>query len=254
MQFLTELKYLFIRGLKQSTRPTAALIPSLVMPVFFLVVFSASLSKVAALPGFPVSSYLVFYAPVAILQAVFFSSGDAGIDMVLDISTGYFDKLLITPIHHVAIIVGKLLAVALRSAVQAGMVVIVFLLMGGKIVTGVPGLLVILALSGLFGMAWSGIGMTIALVTKNQRTTQSAFILFFPFTFITTSQLPLSQLSGWYKWGAILNPVTYVLEAFRSLTSTGWNWHVIGWGFATAGLVGLVTISTATRAFNRIAR
>jgi ABC-2 type transport system permease protein len=251
MRLLQETGYLFVRGLKQSMRPTAALIPSLFMPAFFFIINSAAFAAVSRLPGFESDSYLEFYAPVAILMAIFFSSGDAGIDLVVDITSGYFDKLMIAPIHHVAIIIGKLLAVGLRACVQTIIVVVIILLMGGKIVTGLPGFLVILLLGGLFGMAWSCVGMIIALRTRNQRATQSSFILFFPFTFITTSQLPLDLLTGWYKWAVQANPVTYVLEAIRALTSMGWEWGVIGRGFLVALLTAILTISFAMLSFRQ---
>jgi len=254
MRLFEEIWYLFVRGLKQSIRPTAALIPSLVMPAFFFAVNSAAFAGLTKLPGFTAPSYLAFFAPVAILQAVFFSSGDAGIDIVTDITSGYFDKLLVAPIHHVAIIIGKLLAVGLRAALQAGIVIVIILLSGGHIVTGIPGLLLILLLSGFFGMAWSGVGLTIALMTKNQRATQSSFILFFPFTFITTAQLPLNLLSGWYKTAVQINPVTYILEAFRSLTTNGWDTHSILIGFLVAAAVGVCTISAAMFSFRRVVR
>lgn len=251
MRLFAEIGYLFVRGLKQSTRPTAAIIPSLFMPAFFFIINSAAFSSVARLPGFTASSYLVFYAPVAILMAIFFSSGDAGIDLVVDITTGYFDKLRIAPIHHVAMIIGKLLAVGVRAAAQASIVIGLIVLMGGSVVTGLGGFLVILLLGCLFGMAWSAIGMSIALLTRNQRATQSSFILFFPFTFITTSQLPLSLLHGWYRVAVRINPVTYVLEALRALTTVGWEWDVIGRGFVVAIATGVVTISVAMASFRR---
>lgn len=251
MRLFQEIGYLFIRGLKQSMRPTAALLPSLFMPAFFFIINSAAFSAVSRLPGFGSASYLTFYAPVAILMAIFFSSGDAGIDLVVDITSGYFDKLMIAPIHHVAIIIGKLLAVGLRSAVQASIVTVIILLFGGRIVAGPAGFLVILLLGGLFGMAWSCVGMIIALRTRNQRATQSSFILFFPFTFITTSQLPLDLLHGWYRVAVQLNPVTYVLEALRALTSAGWEWDVIGRGFLVAIVTGVVTVSLAMTSFRR---
>jgi ABC-2 type transport system permease protein len=253
MRLFQEIGYLFVRGLKQSMRPTAALIPSLFMPAFFFIINSAAFSAVSRLPGFHSASYLTFYAPVAILMAIFFSSGDAGIDLVVDITSGYFDKLMIAPIHHVAIIVGKLLAVGLRAAVQASIVTAIILLAGGAIVTGPGGFLVILLLGGLFGMAWSCVGMIIALRTRNQRATQSSFILFFPFTFITTSQLPLDLLHGWYRYAVQMNPVTYILEAIRALTSVGWEWGIIGRGFMVAGLVAVVTISMAMASFRKTA-
>lgn len=253
-RFFKELGYLFVRGLKQSMRPPAALIPSLMMPAFFFIVNTAGFASLNNLPGFGGGSYLAFYAPVAILMAIFFSSGDAGIDLVLDISTGYFDKLLIVPIHHVAIVVGKLIAIGLRAMVQASLVILLILLFGGRFATGIPGLLVILLLGGLFGMAWSAIGMSIALITKNQRTTQSTFLLFFPLIFITTAQLPLNLLHGWYKVAVQINPVTYILEAIRSLTAVGWDGHALFIGFLTAIVTGIITISWVMVSFRRFTR
>jgi len=251
MRLFYEIGYLFVRGLKQSMRPTAAIIPSLFMPAFFFIINSAAFAGLTLLPGFGSRSYLVFYAPVAILMAIFFSSGDAGIDMVVDITSGYFDKLMIAPIHHIAIVIGKLLAVGLRASVQTSIVIAIVLLSGGTLVTGFAGFLVILALGCLFGMAWSAIGMSIALLTRNQRATQSSFILFFPFTFITTSQLPLHLLHGWYRVAVQLNPATYILEALRALTNSGWKWDVIGHGFLVALATGIVTISCVMFSFRR---
>jgi ABC-2 type transport system permease protein len=253
MKLFNEIGYLFVRGLKQSTRPTAALIPSLFMPAFFFIISSAAFSSVARLPGFTAGSYLQFYAPAAILMSIFFSSGDAGIDLVVDITSGYLDKLMISPIHHIAIIIGKLLAVGLRSSVQTTIVIVIILLAGGRIETGVLGFVTILLLGALFGIAWSAIGMIIALTTRNQRATQSSFILFFPFTFITTSQMPLNLLHGWYHMAVQINPVTYVLEAIRELTNSGWDMHIIGTGFLVAIGTGFFTITLAMRSFRRVA-
>src|SRR5262249_54350131 len=113
------------------------------------------------------------------------------------------------------------------------------------------GFITILLLGALFGIAWSAIGMTIALRTRNQRATQSSFILFFPFTFITTSQMPLDLLRGWYRFAVQINPVTYVLEAIRTLTSTGWDLNVVGTGFLVAIGTGIFTISLAMASFRR---
>jgi len=251
LRFFQQTGYLFVRGLKQSLRPLPALIPSLFMPLFFLVVNAGAFANLRHMPGFNAGSYLVFYAPVAILQAVFFSSGDAGIDLVVDITSGYFDRLKITPIHPMSLLLGKLLAVGVRVMAQMLLVVLAIVLLGGRFVTGFAGLPLLLLLGALFGMAWSGVGLTIALLTRNQRATQSAFVLFFPFSFITTAQLPLNLLSGWYRTAVILNPVTYVLEALRALTTYGWQWHTIVNGFLAAAGIAVVTLSAVFYAFNR---
>src|SRR5258708_8681635 len=138
MKLFNEIGYLFVRGLKQSTRRTAVLRRSLLMPAFFFIISSAGFSSVARLPGFNSSSYLQFYAPAAILMSIFFSSGDAGIDLVVDITSGYLDKLMISPIHHISIIIGKLLAFCLRSSDLTTIVIVIILLAGGHIATGLP--------------------------------------------------------------------------------------------------------------------
>jgi len=251
LRFFQQTGYLFVRGLKQSLRPLPALIPSLFMPLFFLVVNAGAFANLRHMPGFNAGSYLVFYAPVAILQAVFFSSGDAGIDLVVDITSGYFDRLKITPIHPMSLLLGKLLAVGVRVMAQMLLVVLAIVLLGGRCIIKIDGLPLLLLLGALFGMAWSGVGLTIALLTRNQRATQSAFVLFFPFSFITTAQLPLNLLSGWYRTAVILNPVTYVLEALRALTTYGWQWHTIVNGFLAAAGIAVVTLSAVFYAFNR---
>ena len=172
----------------------------------------------------------------------------------MEITSGYFDNLRTAPIRPGAIILGKLLAVGLRAAVQVALVVAIILAMGGRIATGIGGFFVILLLGAFFGIAWSGIGMTIALLTRNQRATQSAFILFFPFTFITTAQLPLNLLSGGYRTAVLLNPVTYILEAFRALTTNGWDAPTLARGFGAAAGVAVLTITAALVAFRKATR
>ncbi|MBI3660499.1 ABC transporter permease, partial [Candidatus Acetothermia bacterium] len=111
------------------------------------------------------------------------------------------------------------------------------------------------ALAFIFGMAWSGIGLTLAFLTKNPRIVQSSFVFFIPFSFITTSQLPLPLLSGWYKTAVMINPVTYVLEGMRALMLNGVGPETVGTiavGFLAAALFGLVTLGAALFAFRRL--
>src|SRR5579872_1858805 len=129
--FFSDWYYLSIRNIKQIWRPLLALIPSLFIPLFFFVVNSASLRKFADLKGFPPGvTYQQFIAPVAIFTAIFFSSGNAGIELVQDITNGYLKKLLIMPIHRLTIVLSKLTEVAVQSVMQ-GCIVLVLLLLSG---------------------------------------------------------------------------------------------------------------------------
>ncbi len=247
-----ETYYLFIRAFKQSLRPYVALVPEFVVPIFFFLINSAAFQRAVEIPGFSAESYLAFYAPVALLTAIFFTTGSTGIEVVTDISNGYMDRLFVAPVHRISIVLGKLLSVGARAAIQTIIMLIFLVIWGAPFVAGLEGVLMLLGLAFLFGMAWSGIGLTLAFLTKNPRIVQSSFIFFFPFSFVTTSQLPLDLLDGWYKQAVLLNPVTYILEAMRALMLRGYvslTASTIDIGFVAAILFGLVTLTAAFFSF-----
>ncbi len=134
--FFSDWYYLSIRNIKQIWRPLLALIPSLFIPIFFFLVNSASLASFSKVPGFPHVSYRDFIAPIAIFTAIFFSAGNAGIELVQDISNGYLKKLMIMPIHRLTIVLAKLTEVAIQAVMQ-GMIVIV-LLLASSVFTSTP--------------------------------------------------------------------------------------------------------------------
>jgi ABC-2 type transport system permease protein len=240
--------------LKQATRPLAALLPSFFMPFFFFVVNSAGFQSVVRIPGFGAENYLSFYAPVALLMAVFFTSGDAGFEMMLDITSGYFEKLLLAPIPRYAILLPRIVAMSVRAMVQAIIMLVLLLLFGAPYHAGVIGTLILFGLVAIFAMGWSGVGLTFAALTRNPRTLQSAFILTFPLTFITTAQLPLNLLHGWYKIAVQMNPITYILEGMRSIMVTGMDPAKIITAYIVAIAFWAATSTAALLSFRKISK
>ena len=235
--FLSDWYYLSIRSIKQIWRPLLALIPSLFIPIFFFVVNSASLSAFSKVPGFPNVSYKDFIAPVAIFTAIFFSAGNAGIELVQDISNGYLKKLMIMPINRLAILLGKLTEVAVQAVMQGAIVLVLLLAVGVHFNTGFLGILAIFAILILFAMAWSCVSMIAALRTQNARLVQSMFVIVFPFLYITTSQAPKDLLPKTFATLATYNPVTYIIEGVRALVLYDWSSPAIWQGFAMAAIL-----------------
>ncbi|MEI6478337.1 MAG: ABC transporter permease [bacterium] len=249
--FFSDWYYLSIRNTKQIWRPLLAVIPSLFIPIFFFAVNSASLSAFAKVPGFPNVSYKDFIAPVAIFTAIFFSAGNAGIELAQDITGGYFKKLVIMPINRLAIILGKLTEVALQSVLQGSIVIVLLLFWGVHFNTGVLGILAIFAMLILFAMAWSCIGMIAALRTQNARLVQSMFVLVFPFLYLTTSQSPKALLPPTFATIATYNPVTYIVEGTRALTLSTWGDPAIWQGFAVAAVLFVVMVTLTLMSFRK---
>lgn len=249
--FISDWYYLSIRSIKQIWRPWMALIPSLFIPIFFFIVNSTALSAFSKVEGFPNVSYRDFIAPVALFTAIFFSAGNAGIELVQDISNGYFKKLLIMPISRLTIILGRLTEVAVQAVMQGSIVLILLLAFGVHFNTGVLGILAIFGILILFAMAWSCISMIFALRTQNARLVQSMFVFVFPLLYITTSQAPLDLLPPTFATLARLNPVTYIIEAVRALVLSNWGNPAIWQGFLVALAMFVVLVSLTLGSFRK---
>jgi ABC-2 type transport system permease protein len=229
-----------------------ALIPSLFIPIFFFFVNSASLQSFSTVEGFPEGvSYKDFIAPIALFTAIFFSAGNAGIELVQDIASGYFTKLLIMPINRLAIVMGRLTEIAVQAVMQGLIVLILLLIAGVQFKTGFLGVVAIFALLILFAMAWGSLSMIFALRTQNVRLVQSMFILVFPFLNLTTSQTPMNLLPKWFQVVATYNPVTYIVEGVRALVLYDWSTPAIWQGFAVAGTLCVVMVSLTLMSFQK---
>lgn len=253
-QFLSDWFYLSVRNTKQIWRPLLALIPSLFIPIFFFAVNAASLSAFAHAPGFPNVSYKQFIAPVAIFTAIFFSAGNAGIELAQDITGGYFKKLIIMPINRLSIVLGKLTEVAIQSILQGVIVLALLLAVGVTFNTGFLGVLCIFGILILFAMAWSCIGMIAALRTQNARLVQSMFVLVFPFLYLTTSQSPKSLLPPTFATIATYNPVTYIIEGVRALVLSNWGDAAIWQGFLVAVVLFVILVTFTLMSFRKALR
>lgn len=252
MMLLKETYYIYLRNLKIWMTQPAAVIPPLFISVFLFMVFGASFGNVTSLPGFPTGDYEAFVTSMILVQAVVFSGADAGFAMLTDMLSGYFDKLLLAPINRFSILAGSLLLAGTRALVQAVTIVLLAIALGVSFQGGILGAVAVTVLATIFGIAWACLGLIIALQTKSVQATQSSFVLFFPFIFLSSAFMPKEFLSGWFKIAVTINPVNYVLEGMRVIVIQGWEWQAIlpGVGVLVAMTVGLT--ATATWLYRRV--
>ncbi|MCB9450331.1 MAG: ABC transporter permease [Anaerolineaceae bacterium] len=230
------------RSLVTIFRTPAAVIPTLLISAFFLFVYNASLGNASNfLPGLAGKSYLGFILPVSVVSAALSGAGVAGQSIVRDLENGYFDKLLLTPINRGALLIGPIVAGSIVLGLQTSIVTLIGLLMGLEPETGVIGLLAMLGYALLLGTGFAGFTVAVALRSSNAAATQGATFLFFPLTFLTATFVPVSLLSGWIKTAAEYNPITYILEAMRSLLLSGWDSDALLKGFIACGILGTLT-------------
>jgi ABC-2 type transport system permease protein len=229
------------REVRMAFRTPAYLLPNLMVPIFFYFVMVGSLDTFAGRSG--LTNWEAFQLPMAIIFAA--QGGSAGLNMVADIESGYFDKLLVTPANRLSILIGAMAADFLRVMVQSVLVLLVALAFGLDFATGVPGAVALVLLSSFWGLAYSGIGFAVALKTGNAQATQSMWVLFMPLMFLTTMFAPKEALSGWLDVAATFNPMTYLLLGMRSLTMNGWDAGDLAVAVLAVAGLGTVSISLA---------
>lgn len=224
LRLLTQIFLMTKRNLTAIFRTPLALIPPIIISVFFLLIYESTLGQAAGfVPGLSDNSYLGFILPLSIVSSALAGAGIASQNLVRDMENGYFDKLLLTPVSRAAILLGPILAGAVILGLQAGIVVGVGMLMGLQPVTGVAGLLAVIGMAILLGTGFAGFTVSVALGSGNAAVTQSAGLIFFPLTFLTASFVPINLLDGWLRTAAQLNPITYVLEGMRDIINVGWG-------------------------------
>lgn len=245
--FFRDLQTVAGRALRAIPRELDYLIPAIVIPLFFFAINVGSLQEVSAFTG--VKDFKAFQIPVAIIFAV--TGISRAVALVTDITSGYFDRLLISPVNRWALLLGLMTADFVLVVSLCLPVLLLAFIVGVKFVTGIAGILVFLLLSGLWGLVFTGFPYAIALRTGSPAAVNSSFLLFFPFAFLTTSFLPLEALSGWMATVARYNPVTYILAGLRVLITDGWYWRDLLWALGAIAAVGTVSFFLAFSALRQ---
>jgi ABC-2 type transport system permease protein len=232
---LSQVGYLARRSITRTIRQPILFVPSLVFPLFLLAVNASGLSAATSLPGFPTDSYLSFALGLTFMQGALFATMGAGQSIAGDIQHGFFNRLQLTPLRDNALIAGQLAGATLQGLIQAFTYLIVALSFGAHLESGPGGIVVLFALSALVGVSFGSIGLAIGLRTGNGEAVQGVFPLMFVLLFLSSGALPRDLIANdWFQTVATINPVSYLIEGFRSLFVSGWDGEALALAFGVS--------------------
>jgi ABC-2 type transport system permease protein len=239
------------RALREGLRTPDAMLPTLFIPLFFLVVNVGQAAKI--FPGKTTDflhgqGYGAFQLPSSLLLAASF--GTAALFLVEEIEGGYFDKLRATPIPRSAIVLGRLIAEAAKGLIIATALVVLGLIFGITIASGVLGFVLLIVLTASWAVVFAGFMQLIALKTRSAAATNSGSLIFFPLLFLTPNFVPRHLLTRPMEIAATFNPVTYVMEGMRSLILRDLVWDDILKGFAVVVVAGALMVALNVRMIN----
>ncbi len=237
------------RAVRELLRTPEALFPTVFIPLFFLVVNVGQAGRIFPSGGTSFlegQNYMAFQLPGALLLAASF--GSAALYLVEDIEGGYFDKLRAAPVSRTAIVLGRLGAEAAKIVAISVVIVLVAIPFGVSVASGPLGFILLLALAASWAVVYSGFMQFVALKSRSAAATQSASLLFFPLLFLTPNFVPRGLLTRPMEIAATYNPVTYLMEAMRSLILEKSDWDAVSWGFAVVAIAGVVMLVFNVRA------
>jgi len=248
---LSHMAHLSRRSAVRALAEPAVMLPTTVFPLIFFGVLAGGVSAAGGIPGFPSVSYTDFVFAAPFVQISLLAAVSTATLLANDIERGFLDRLLLTPASSVAILVGHLMGAAAIVSVQVTIFLIVGLIVGVHIESGILGAFVLALLIVLLTVGIGGIGTFVALRTGSPETVQGIFPLTFALLFLSSLTLPRDLIDAdWFRLIATINPISYFIESVRSLIITGWDAEALARGFLVAAgalAVGLIASVTALR-------
>jgi len=205
---MSVIKALCLRNLKAFWRNKPALIANLVIPFFFLFVFSS-----------------IFQGAISLMLAgiIIATAFDAGLRVssstIEDITGGFMKEVLVSPVSRLTIAVGQFISSAILGSVQGLLIYIVGLFVFPEIrPDSIFTVLLVIASMAFVGLIFAGFGLLIASKSKNMQTFQTvSMAITMPMTFISGAYIPLSSLPVSLQWVGRFNPMTYAVHVFRDI-------------------------------------
>jgi ABC-2 type transport system permease protein len=160
--------------------------------------------------------YLDYFFPGALVMIILFTSIFTMMSVIEDRNEGFLLSVLVAPVPRSAIVLGKVLGGTTLATIQ-GLIFLVFApLVGIHLTLGSFGLVVVTVF--LVSFALTALGFAIAWPMDSTQSFHAIINLFLiPLWLLSGALFPLSGASGWMRDLMYINPLTYGVEALRTL-------------------------------------
>lgn len=250
-KFLADTKAVFIREVLVVLRDPFSLIFSLLQPLIFLALFGPLLTGavgggVGDLVGAG-GSTLQWFVPGVIVMICLFGTSMTGSNLLYELMTGSYERVLATPLDRSAILVGRALKEFAPLVVQGLIIVLACVPFGFRLypLHLVAGLLLL----GVFGVGVGALSYALGLASKGREwvfwTVQQT--LLFPLLILSGMMLPLEAGPGWMQVAALFNPLTYIVEAERALLAGSFIDPAVLWGAVAAIVTAVAGVAVGIR-------
>jgi ABC-2 type transport system permease protein len=250
MKLLRDTWLLFMRELMQTLRNPVWLIIGLFQPICFLLLFAPLLDGVAQAPGFPPGGALNVFTPGLLVMMGMYGAAFVGFGLLADLRAGVIERLRVTPVSRMALLLGRAIRDVLVLLVQSLLLILAAWPMGLRINPG--GVAVALGLVALIGLVLASCSYALALALKSEDALAPTVNFFLvPLQLLSGITLPLSLAPLWIRNVAAFNPLSYAVDAARALFNGALGDVAVLRGFAVLALLALLATWWAAQSFRQ---
>ncbi|HVM05080.1 MAG TPA: ABC transporter permease [Acidimicrobiales bacterium] len=215
-----QVRILLARNLREGVRnPVLAYGLPVVIPLTMFVLVAKTLYRVTELPGFPTTNYAEWMSPAILMLTAMTGVGYAATSLVIDIQSGFLDRLRLLGAEPSSLLVSRLLFDVVRVLPAGAALFVTGVVLGTDVNEGAVGVVLLFGLLLLWAAAYGGLYFVIALATRNAQAPLALAPLFLPLQFLSTQFVPESLLPRWVQIVSAWNPFTYMVDAARALVT-----------------------------------
>ena len=252
MRTLHDTWLIFSRSLTLSLRNPVWVILGVMQPILYLLLFGPLLNNIAKMPGFPPGGAFNVFVPGILVMTALFGSAFVGFGLCDEIREGVIERMTVTPMSRVAMLVGRSLRDVTLLEVQGLILVVLAIPFGLEINIG--GVAVAFAMLALIGLMMSPVSYTLALILKTEDSLAPVVNgISLPLLLLSGVMLPMSLAPDWLQTIAKFNPLYHAVAAIRALFNASYADGEIVIGLVLLVVLTLVTISFGARSFSRAA-
>ena len=253
MTFARDSFLIFRRQMTLSLRNPAWVIIGLTQPILYLAFFGPLLARIASvgpLSAFTGGNAYGFFVPGLLVQLGLFGAAFVGFSIIADWRSGVVERLRVTPVSRLSILLGRVLRDVVVLLVQAVLPTLVGVAFGMR--APVAGVLIGFGFIAVLAVSLASVSYTVGLLTKSEDVLAPMLnMVIVPLMLLSGIMLPMQVGPGWLNWVSRFTPFRYVIDAMRDAFKGHYLTTVMAEGIGVAVGLAVLCLFLGARTFLR---